>query len=105
MDRLIYTAMTGASAAAHRQSVLSNNLANASTSNVRTSEAGKPFRFPVHPPKSMRGSGNPEVSVFIKFQPVQGIFRQGKRVCGIMAIHLHLVAIEPVKSVSGGKPH
>lgn len=31
MDRLIYTAMTGANAAAHRQSVLSNNLANVST--------------------------------------------------------------------------
>ena len=31
MDRLIYTAMTGASAAANRQSVLANNLANVST--------------------------------------------------------------------------
>lgn len=35
MDRLIYTAMTGANAAAHRQAVLSNNLANASTSGFR----------------------------------------------------------------------
>lgn len=35
MDRLIYTAMTGASAAAHRQSVLSNNLANVSTNGFR----------------------------------------------------------------------
>ncbi len=35
MDRLIYTAMTGASAAANRQSVLSNNLANVSTSGFR----------------------------------------------------------------------
>jgi len=35
MDRLIYTAMTGASAATHRQSVLSNNLANASTNGFR----------------------------------------------------------------------
>ena len=35
MDRLIYTAMTGASAAAHRQAVLSNNLANASTNGFR----------------------------------------------------------------------
>ena len=35
MDRLIYTAMTGATAAAHRQSVLSNNLANASTNGFR----------------------------------------------------------------------
>jgi len=31
MDRLIYTAMTGASAAAQQQAVLANNLANAST--------------------------------------------------------------------------
>jgi len=35
MDRLIYTAMTGAGAAAHRQAVLSNNLANASTNGFR----------------------------------------------------------------------
>jgi flagellar basal-body rod protein FlgF len=35
MDRLIYTAMTGANAAAHRQSVLSSNLANASTNGFR----------------------------------------------------------------------
>lgn len=35
MDRLIYTAMSGASAAAHRQSVLSNNLANVSTNGFR----------------------------------------------------------------------
>jgi len=35
MDRLIYTAMTGANAAAHRQTVLSNNLANASTNGFR----------------------------------------------------------------------
>jgi len=35
MDRLIYTAMTGASAAAHRQSVLSHNLANVSTNGFR----------------------------------------------------------------------
>ncbi|MDO8448969.1 MAG: flagellar basal body rod protein FlgF [Rhodoferax sp.] len=35
MDRLIYTAMTGANAAAHRQGVLSNNLANASTNGFR----------------------------------------------------------------------
>ena len=36
MDRLIYTAMTGANAAANRQSVLSNNLANVSTNGFRT---------------------------------------------------------------------
>jgi flagellar basal-body rod protein FlgF len=35
MDRIIYTSMTGASAAAHRQSVLANNLANASTNGFR----------------------------------------------------------------------
>ena len=35
MDRLIYTAMTGASAAAQRQAVLSNNLANVSTNGFR----------------------------------------------------------------------
>ena len=35
MDRMIYTAMTGANAAAHRQAVLSNNLANASTQGFR----------------------------------------------------------------------
>ena len=35
MDRMIYTAMTGANAAAHRQAVLSNNLANASTNGFR----------------------------------------------------------------------
>ena len=35
MDRLIYTAMSGANAAASRQSVLSNNLANASTNGFR----------------------------------------------------------------------
>ncbi len=35
MDRMIYTAMTGASAAQHRQQVLSNNLANTSTPGFR----------------------------------------------------------------------
>ena len=35
LDRFIYTAMTGASAAAHRQQVLSNNLANVSTTGFR----------------------------------------------------------------------
>ena len=35
MDRLIYTAMTGATAAAQRQAVLANNLANASTAGFR----------------------------------------------------------------------
>jgi flagellar basal-body rod protein FlgF len=35
MDRLIYTAMTGANAAANRQAVLANNLANASTNGFR----------------------------------------------------------------------
>ena len=35
MDRIIYTSMTGANAAAHRQAVLSHNLANASTQGFR----------------------------------------------------------------------
>ncbi len=35
MDRLIYTAMTGASAASARQSVLANNLANVATNGFR----------------------------------------------------------------------
>lgn len=35
MDRIIYTAMSGANAAAHRQAVLSNNLANVSTNGFR----------------------------------------------------------------------
>jgi flagellar basal-body rod protein FlgF len=35
MDRMIYTAMTGANAAQHRQSVLANNLANVSTNGFR----------------------------------------------------------------------
>lgn len=35
MDRVIYTAMTGASAAAHRQSVLANNLSNVTTNGFR----------------------------------------------------------------------
>jgi flagellar basal-body rod protein FlgF len=39
MDRIIYTAMTGASAAMHRQQVLSNNLANVSTNGFRAEMA------------------------------------------------------------------
>ncbi|MDA8523742.1 flagellar basal-body rod protein FlgF [Acidovorax sp. NCPPB 4044] len=35
MDHIIYTSMTGANAAAQRQAVLSNNLANASTNGFR----------------------------------------------------------------------
>jgi len=35
MDRIIYTAMTGAGAAAQRQAVLANNLANAATDGFR----------------------------------------------------------------------
>ena len=35
MDRIIYTSMTCANAAAHRQAVLANNLANASTNGFR----------------------------------------------------------------------
>jgi flagellar basal-body rod protein FlgF len=39
MDKLIYTAMSGASAAANRQAVLSNNLANVSTNGFRAEMA------------------------------------------------------------------
>lgn len=35
MDRVIYTAMTGAGASAHRQAVVANNLANVSTNGFR----------------------------------------------------------------------
>ena len=35
MDRLIYTAMSGANAAANRQAILANNLANVSTNGFR----------------------------------------------------------------------
>ena len=35
MDKLIYTAMTGANASSHRQAVLANNLANVSTNGFR----------------------------------------------------------------------
>ncbi len=39
MDKLIYTAMSGANAATQRQSVLSNNLANAATTGFRAEMA------------------------------------------------------------------
>jgi flagellar basal-body rod protein FlgF len=39
MDRLIYTAMSGAKAAMHRQEVLASNLANASTNGFRAEMA------------------------------------------------------------------
>ncbi|MGD9775063.1 flagellar basal body rod protein FlgF [Diaphorobacter sp.] len=39
MDRIIYTSMTGANAAANRQAVLANNLANASTTGFRAEMA------------------------------------------------------------------
>ncbi|MDD2544947.1 MAG: flagellar basal-body rod protein FlgF [Burkholderiaceae bacterium] len=39
MDRIIYTSMTGANAAAQRQAVLSHNLANASTQGFRAEMA------------------------------------------------------------------
>ena len=35
MDRMIYTTMTGANAAMQRQAILSNNLANATTTGFR----------------------------------------------------------------------
>jgi len=52
MDRLIYTAMTGANAAAHRQAVLSNNLANASTNGFRAEMA-------TYRAVPLRGDGSP----------------------------------------------
>ena len=39
MDRMIYTAMSGANAAAQRQAVLSNNLANVSTNGFKRASA------------------------------------------------------------------
>lgn len=39
MDRIIYTAMSGANAAMHRQQVLSNNLANVNTNGFRAEMA------------------------------------------------------------------
>ena len=39
MDRIIYTSMTGATAAMHRQAVLAHNLANASTTGFRAEMA------------------------------------------------------------------
>ena len=51
MDRIIYTSMTGATAAAHRQAVLSNNLANVSTNGFRAEMAN--FRS-----VPMQGSGS-----------------------------------------------
>jgi flagellar basal-body rod protein FlgF len=57
MDRLIYTAMTGANAAAHRQAVLSNNLANASTNGFRAEMStyrAVPLRATAPPPACLR---------------------------------------------------
>ena len=52
MDHVIYTAMSGANAAAQKQAVLSNNLANASTNGFRA-ELSTYRAVPV------RGDGNP----------------------------------------------
>jgi flagellar basal-body rod protein FlgF len=52
MDHVIYTAMSGANAAAQKQSVLSNNLANASTNGFRA-ELSTYRAVPI------RGDGNP----------------------------------------------
>jgi flagellar basal-body rod protein FlgF len=52
MDHVIYTAMSGANAAAQRQAVLSNNLANASTNGFKA-ELSTFRAVPV------RGDGNP----------------------------------------------
>ena len=52
MDHVIYTAMSGANAAAQKQAVLSNNLANASTNGFRA-ELSTYRAVPI------RGDGNP----------------------------------------------
>ena len=41
MDRLIYTAMSGAAQALEQQSVTANNLANASTTGFRAQQIGR----------------------------------------------------------------
>ncbi|WP_255212903.1 flagellar basal body protein, partial [Burkholderia pseudomallei] len=54
MDRLIYTAMTGATQSLEQQSVVANNLANASTTGFRAQLA----TFRAVPMNFEDGSGN-----------------------------------------------
>ena len=69
MDRLIYTAMTGASQAFMRQAGVANNLANASTTGFRAME----HRFRAVP---VQGSGAP-TRAFVADASVANVFDQG----------------------------
>ncbi len=69
MDRLIYTAMTGASQAFTRQAGVANNLANASTTGFRAME----HRFRAVP---VQGSGAP-TRAFVADASVANVFDQG----------------------------
>lgn len=69
MDRLIYTAMTGASQAFMRQAGVANNLANASTTGFRAME----HRFRAVP---VQGPGAP-TRAFVADASVANVFDQG----------------------------
>ena len=69
MDRLIYTAMTGANQAFMRQAGVANNLANASTTGFRAME----HRFRAVP---VQGSGAP-TRAFVVDASVANVFDQG----------------------------
>ena len=69
MDRLIYTAMTGASQAFMRQAGVANNLASASTTGFRAME----HRFRAVP---VQGSGAP-TRAFVADASVANVFDQG----------------------------
>ena len=69
MDRLIYTAMTGASQAFTRQAGVANNLANASTTGFRAME----HRFRAVP---VQGPGAP-TRAFVADASVANVFEQG----------------------------
>jgi len=69
MDRLIYTAMTGASQAFTRQAGVANNLANASTTGFRAME----HRFRAVP---VQGPGAP-TRAFVVDASVANVFDQG----------------------------
>lgn len=69
MDRLIYTAMTGASQAFMRQAGVANNLANASTTGFRAME----HRFRAVP---VQGPGSP-TRAFVVDASVANVFDQG----------------------------
>ena len=56
MDRIIYTAMSGANAAAQRQAVLSNNMANVSTNGFRA----ELYTYRAVPVRGLPAIGGPE---------------------------------------------